>query len=265
MLDHPPTKEQGLPFLFRGRSFSHHLNLGGIDHLMVKGLSKVGSSPHGPYLPTLLNLGEFGLDQPKVFLLLQDFKCLSTEGRCDDHLAEDTRNGLGTGPIQLAVAGDDASEGCLTIGCKSLFPGLQQILTLPDATGVGVLEDGEGGWVPFKLTDERLGCGQIEDVVVGKGFTMMLLKSITKGAIQGRLLVWIFTISQILGLGGMQKNTVGSFVGSRLLGGKIFKSLLQVIGNGGIIGSGAGIDFGSQCPSQFQGSMTLLRNRLTHL
>ena len=53
----------------------------------------------------------------------------------------------------------------------------------------------------LKFTDQVGGRGDVQDVVVAKRLALELLKMVVERAIQGSLLVRVFSVAQLLGLG----------------------------------------------------------------
>jgi hypothetical protein len=73
----------------------------------------------------------------------------------------------------VAVEGDDAAEGRLGIGPVGAVIGLQQVLAVGHATGVGVLDD-DAGRAVVELLDALQRRVGVADVVVGQLLALQL-------------------------------------------------------------------------------------------
>ena len=110
----------------------------------------------------------------KIFFLLKQGTRLRFETGRDDDLAENLADRLGQlfgyGPIR----NDDAAEGRLFVGGKSLLPGFPQIGIARHPAGVRVLQDRDGRLGEFGNQIGR--SADVEDVVKGKLLSMELLE-----------------------------------------------------------------------------------------
>ena len=82
------------------------------------------------------------------------------------------RDLLGGGGIQRAVEGDDAAERADRIAFQRAAIGLEQVLTLGDAAGIGVLDDGDGG--PLELGHQLESGVRVVQVVVAQLLALKL-------------------------------------------------------------------------------------------
>ena len=243
MLHDAPAEEHGLKFGIRGRALRHHFQVRGGRHFQIAVLHQEGIRAHAANVAELRlaqRLQHF--QQPQVLLLLQNGQRVRREVRRDDHFAENFRDCLRARRVERAVHGDDAAEGRLLVRGERLVPRRAQALTLANATGIGVLENGQRGRVAGEFLDQVLRRREVENVVVGKFLAVELLEVFREAPAEHRRLVRVLPVAQRLRHAGVdveaRRRGDGGFLAREFL--------VQVHGDGRVVGRGARENFRRQ-------------------
>jgi len=163
VFDHFPAKEQRGPFVVGRLPLGHDLAVPRFDLLLIAILHEE-TADGAAHVFERFGAQAFTIHHEAEVLLFakagEGF--LRKIGRDDDFAEDLADRRRKVGPDGL-VDDDDAAKGCLPVGGKGLLPGFHEAVRARHATGVGVLEDGDGGLL--KLTDQ-VSCGRDVDEVV---------------------------------------------------------------------------------------------------
>src|SRR6266540_4051969 len=147
-----------------------------------------------------------------------DFTCFTTR-----QPKRSARSSASVGARLVTTLSGSADSGARSGCCTSTPPGTLW------SNGLVSLDTGRSAFVGRELVDELLDRGDIENIDVGKLFTMQLLEELIEIAIQGGLLVGILAIAQILHLAESQRQCCGERLGvevggnRRVVGGSMGK------------------------------------------
>ena len=138
------------------------------------------------------------LEQPQIFLLLQNRQRFRRKIRRDDDLAENFRDGLRARAVERRFTAMMPPNGaCLSVA-NALSHASRRVRALPDAARIRVLENRQRRRVVREFGDQIRRRRQIQNVVVGKFLAVKLLEKFVEFAVKRRLLVRIFTVTQRL-------------------------------------------------------------------
>ena len=169
------------------RLFGHDLELGIIDIAVVAALDQQ-STGHGFHREAFgTAIGEAAGEQEAEVLLGGDDAdgLVGRLGR-DDHLGEDLDDlGRGVG-VEQAIERDDAAEGADRIGAQRQLIGFEQRLADGEATGVGVLDDGDGRRCGVEFRDQLESGVGIVEIVVAERLALHLAGGGNAGALFAR-------------------------------------------------------------------------------
>ena len=173
--------------------------LGGDDLEVVSGLSvKVAVLHEVAVQGSLHRLGPvkvgFQAQHDAVLLREEQVEYAVFIFRGHDDFDEQLVDLLGSLKVDGTVAHQHATESRDGVASQSGEVSLFHGLAAGDATGVVVLEDGEGRLV--ELTDEVETCVEVEQVVVRQLFAVQLLEHRVEVAIEGAFLMRVLTITQ---------------------------------------------------------------------
>ena len=203
MLHHAPPEQHGLQLGLGRFSFGDHFQLrrGGGFHVPVLQQERIGADAAD--VPGRGRSRVFpDLEHSQVPLFLQQFQCVRVEVRGDDDFAEDFGDGLGAGQIQPLIDRDDSPKRRLSVRGQGPVPRFAQALSLPDAAGIGVLENRQRRRVVRKFRDQIRRGRQVENIVVGKLLAVQLLKVIGESTVKRGSLVRVLAVTQWLRLRG---------------------------------------------------------------
>ena len=156
MLHHAPAEQHRLHLGLSRLSLRHHLHIDRGDEPRVPFLHEERLRADAPHLQ---RAGRHRilqhLEQPQVFLLLQQSRRVRRKIRGHDHFAENLRDSLGAGQIERPVHRNDAAERSLLVRRESPVPRLAQARPLANAARIGVLEDRQRGLIDIEPSDPR--------------------------------------------------------------------------------------------------------------
>ena len=247
-LGHLPGEHQVVDFLLGGRTLGDHLEVVGGDHADVAALHQQ-TTVDALEVPARRAFGRplAAFEQAHVGLGGDDFAGFGADGRGDDDFDElALDDGAGGFTVQLAVEGDDATEGRFAVG------GIGQVISLADAAfvlrhhghaaGVGVLDD-DAGRLDEALHAFKRGIG-VGDVVERQLLALQLARSGHAGLVgmfdvEGGDLVRVLAVAHVLRLdelGGEGARQRGAVFGGKRLGGLVDGA--QVVGDHAVVGRG---------------------------
>ncbi len=246
MADHPPAKEHRSPLLCGGLSLGDHLKRLGVYFFLIPVLGKIPTRHSTDFLQGLGSESRFGYQQTEVFLFRKKLPCILGKTRGNDHLAKNLTDLTGQSQIEGVVYHNDSPKRSLAVGGICMIPGRGQIIRTGHTTGIGMFKNGHRGSLKFT---NQIGSGRdIEDVVVGKFFSLQLIKIIEELPVESSLLMRVLPIPQTHRLVGLKIHFCGEsgnvikIRGIRILLGQVFTDRQ-------IIGCGAGENFLGQFPS----------------
>ena len=199
MANHAPAEEQGGHFVGGGLTLGDNLEFTHVHGLLVAVLDEHAADDGTDFAQGIGAEANFGAHEAEVLFLAEDRECVGVELGRDDDFREDLGDGFGQALIDGAVSNDDAAEGSLLVGLKSLMPSFEEGVSRSDATGVGVLENADGR--TFEFADEVSRGGDIEDIVITEFLALELFKGLMERTIERGLLVRVFAVAEALGEG----------------------------------------------------------------
>ena len=156
------------------------------------------SRPPETCFTTGRGLAELDFDEAEILLGGEDGQGLGGEGGRGDGFDEELGDGGRGVGVDFAIDADDAAEGGDGVGGEGFFVGLEDGCAGGCAAGVGVLDDGDGGF--GKFFGEGPAGVEIDEVVVAELFALELARigDAEAGAVgvEGGALVRVFAVAQ---------------------------------------------------------------------
>ena len=252
--DGPGEEEVGR--LARGRgALRHHLEVAFGDHAGITILDEEATGDGADGQPGGARIGQAaGEEEAKILLRRDDGDRLVGGIGGDDRLGEDLhdlRRRLG---VEGAVQGNDAAEGGDRVAAKGPPVGLDEASAGGDATGIGVLDDGDGRARRIELGDQLIGGIGVVDIVVGERLALDLAGRsdagpLFAGEVERGLLVRVLAIAQPL----------AEPAGKASPGGDGFADLSgEPARDGRVIGGGAGEGLGGETAAELEGGCSFV-------